>query len=312
MMPVISSAHTGTLHVASSPVTHTHNTVAKAKKTAQPQRPAPLAQQPGARIGGRGQSLRRHVGVLADGVDTALQRRTPLARDESRLVGFHRHRDVRLLLSETVARARVCSPAWRAWPGLRSPRTRQCTHHASTRGSARAGSGRPSARWPAAPRASGPRPSSGPARPSPARWRSGARSCRAPRRGWGCCPGRRARTSTAARRRPAPASWPARAGRAAWCARPAWSAACIAFCSTAFLACSAACSAWSCRALRSSTLCSAATSWVANASRALLVLGGLGGVTVGAPPGRPARAPGGTMTCSFSTSPICRVSLISS
>ncbi|PQM47214.1 hypothetical protein C1Y40_02603 [Mycobacterium talmoniae] len=44
----------------------------------------------------------------------------------------------------------------------------------------------------------------------------------------------------------------------------------IAFCSTAFLACPAAASAWSCRALRSSTLCSAVTSWAANASAALL------------------------------------------
>ncbi len=44
----------------------------------------------------------------------------------------------------------------------------------------------------------------------------------------------------------------------------------IEFCSTAFLAWAAAFSAWSCRVLRSSTLCSAVTSWAANASAALL------------------------------------------
>ena len=49
--------------------------------------------------GGGTELLRRHVRVLAGGVDTALQRRAPLARDESLLVGFDRHRDVRLLLA---------------------------------------------------------------------------------------------------------------------------------------------------------------------------------------------------------------------
>ena len=57
---------------------------AESEEQAEPQRPAPLPQQPGARVGDGAELLRRCIGVLADSVDAALQHRPPLGRGESR------------------------------------------------------------------------------------------------------------------------------------------------------------------------------------------------------------------------------------
>ena len=85
----------------------------------------------------------------------------------------------------------------------------------------------------------------------------------------------------------------------------------MAFCSTACLACSAACRAWSCIALRSSICCSADTNWVANTWAVSSYCWDLAASPL------PLASSASTSAwraeaCSRSTSLICRFSFISS
>ena len=110
-------------------------------------------------------------------------------------------------------------------------------------------------------------------------WRSGPRSCRAPRR-TSARPRRRSRRARPSPCSSAPASWPGRAATGASDARPASAAARSRSAATAALAWSAACADCRTSALRSSTSRSSAMSRLANASAAALYSAGLGRVAL--------------------------------
>ena len=147
--------------------------------------------------------------------------------------------------------------------------------------------------WPSGPPACGPRRSCRPVRRGPSRWRTAARSCRAPRPATGCCPARSSDDIDSSERATvscilACSSWLSSLVRSAsFC----WSI--IALFSTALRAWAAAPSAWSCRVFRSSMACSAETSWVANVCAVCSYSHRLGLVARRRGPGRRAPAPAG-------------------